>query len=916
MSTAHKRVLSMRIINRHRLSVGLFLLGIGILGIALAAAQNQRADAQGSPLHPTFALLDDNGENVLVSGRPVSTMKTCGSCHDTEFIAQHSYHTDVGLSAFNAAGGVNRPWDTSVGLFGEWDPLAYRYLSPAGDDRVDLTIPAWIEMYGPRHAGGGPAEYGPDGLKLNDPASAPDPLKDTIVDPETGETVAWDWQASGVVEMNCFLCHSPAPNNTARVDALRAGEFQWANTATLLGSGLVEQDGDGWQWNTEAFDSDGNLLPDYVTVQEPESENCGQCHGLVHYDVETPLTLEGCQPNQYSTITTGQVFSPQRLSETALNFEDKDALGRSWDVHAERVVACTDCHYALNNPIYYRETEEDRPEHLEFDPRRIDLGEYLYRPLHQFAKGESAQGTLAPEFDDTARRCESCHNAADSHDWLPYVDRHLAALDCETCHIPKLYAPARQVNDWTVVLPSGTAQTACRGVEVGHNPAEPLLLTGYEPVLLSRENADGATALAPFNLITSWYWVYGDPARPVPQRDLQAVWLDGDTYQKDILDAFDANGDGQLDETELVIDSADKKSLIAGRLAARGLENPRITGEVQPYSINHDVARGDWAIKDCDTCHTGDSRINEPILLASYLPNGVLPTLGDGTLLGNGTLTVNGQGELYYNPNNSVPNGDLYVFGHDSVRWIDLLGALFFVGTLGAVGAHSTLRVRAARRNPPHDPEKTRVYMYSVYERQWHWLQTAAILLLIFTGLIIHKPDIFGVFSFRYVVQIHNVLAAILVINAALAAFYHFASGEIRQFLPKPHGFFDQAFAQARYYLYGIFHGEPHPFEKSAGEKMNPLQQVTYLGILNVLLPAQIITGLLMWGAQTWPDVADRLGGLSVLAPVHTLVAWLFASFIVAHVYLTTTEGKPLTGIRSMIDGWSEIETHSTDSAS
>ena len=509
-----------------------------------------------------------------------------------------------------------------------------------------------------------------------------------------------------------------------------------------------------------------------------------------------------------------------------------------------------------------------------------------------------------------------CHNAADTHDWLPYTDRHLAALDCEACHIPELYAPARQVNDWTVVQTNGSAQTECRGITPGHSEIEPPLLAGYQPVLLPHETTDGSTALAPFNLITSWYWVYGDPARPVPQRDLDAIWLDGDTYYPDILSVFDANGDGQLDKAELVIDSTAKESLIAGRLADRGFDNPRITGEVLPYSINHDVARGEWAIKDCDSCHTDNSRINQPILLASYIPNGVLPALANDPSLTGGKLTVNDRGELYFQPDNSAPSGDLYVFGHDSVRWIDLLGALFFVGTLGGVGTHSTLRYLSARHNVAHDPEKKRVYMYSVYERQWHWLQTAAILLLIFTGLIIHKPDIFGAFSFRYIVQVHNVLAAILVINAALAAFYHFASGEIRHFVPRPHGFFDAAFAQARYYLYGIFHSEPHPFEKGEGAKMNPLQQMTYLGILNVLLPAQIVTGLLMWGAQTWPDVADQLGGLGVLAPVHTLVAWLFASFIVAHVYLTTTEGTPLTGVRSMIDGWSEIETHSTETVS
>ncbi|OGO11083.1 MAG: hypothetical protein A2Y93_04220 [Chloroflexi bacterium RBG_13_68_17] len=200
--------------------------------------------------------------------------------------------------------------------------------------------------------------------------------------------------------------------------------------------------------------------------------------------------------------------------------------------------------------------------------------------------------------------------------------------------------------------------------------------------------------------------------------------------------------------------------------------------------------------------------------------------------------------------------------------------------------------------------------MYSVYERLWHWLQTAAILLLVFTGLVIHKPETFGIFSFRYIVQVHNVLAAILVVNAALAAFYHLASGEIRQFLPRPYGFFDQAIVQAKFYLRDIFRGQPHPFEKTPERKMNPLQQVTYLAILNVLLPLQVLTGLLMWGTQQWPDVASRLGGLAFLAPFHTLIAWLFAAFIVLHVYLTTTGHTPLASIRGMVMGWDEVETH------
>ena len=123
-------------------------------------------------------------------------------------------------------------------------------------------------------------------------------------------------------------------------------------------------------------------------------------------------------------------------------------------------------------------------------------------------------------------------------------------------------------------------------------------------------------------------------------------------------------------------------------------------------------------------------------------------------------------------------------------------------------------------------------------------------------------------------------------------------------------GFFDQAVVQALYYVRGIFKGEPHPYEKTRDSKLNPLQQMTYFGLLNVLLPLQIITGALMWGVQQWPDIANRLGGLPFLAPFHTLIAWLFASFIVMHVYLTTTGHTPMAGIQAMMLGWEEVETH------
>lgn len=891
----------------------LSLAGAAAMLAALLMTTVAPAGAQdGSPLHPTFPLLDADGQNVLESGQPVSTMQTCGACHDTAFIAEHSFHADVGLADYTGANGAFQPWDASPGLFGRWDPQVYRYLSPEDDERLDLTTADWIRSLGVRHAGGGPAVYGRDGTPLVDLPEDASRVETGIVDPDTGELIPWDWDQSGVVEMNCFLCHSEAPDNDARMAELQAGRFGWANTATLAGTGVVEQSEGVWQWNPNAFTAEGELSAEYIHIQDPTAENCGQCHGLVHADNQTPLVMNECETTGWSTLTTGQVFSPQYLSNSGTNFAGKQELTHAFDVHAERAVECTDCHFALNNPVYYRESEDERPDHLTFDPRRIDLGEYLYRPVHQFAKGASAQSPLAPELDNTLRRCESCHNADAGHEWLPYLDRHTAMLGCETCHIPRLYGPARQSNDWTVLTPDGTARIECRGVTHIGEDSDVGLFTGFEPALLPRADADGALTLAPHNLITSWFWVYGDPPRPVPLRDLQAAWLDGETYAPDVLAVFDTNEDGTLNDAELALDTEDKTQFIAGRLQALGLNNPRIQGEVRPYTISHDVVSGRWAVKDCDICHSKDSRLSEPVLLASRIPGGELPVLlGGEALAANGELLVE-DGALYYAPRHNGEDLNLYVFGRDNVGWVDAVGALMFLGVAAGISAHSGLRYLAARRqasrhtNAPYRRE----YMYSVYERQWHWLQTVVILALLFTGLIIHKPDTFGMFSFRYVVQVHNILAAILVINAALAAFYHLASGEIRQYLPEPHGFFGQAFAQALYYLRGIFRGEPHPFEKSPGRKMNPLQQVTYLAILNVLLPLQIVTGVLMWGVQTWSGVAQLFGGLAVLAPLHTLVAWSFASFIVMHVYLTTTERTPLTGIKSMITGWSELEVH------
>jgi thiosulfate reductase cytochrome b subunit len=200
-----------------------------------------------------------------------------------------------------------------------------------------------------------------------------------------------------------------------------------------------------------------------------------------------------------------------------------------------------------------------------------------------------------------------------------------------------------------------------------------------------------------------------------------------------------------------------------------------------------------------------------------------------------------------------------------------------------------------------------RVEIYGAFERVWHWLQALTILLLLLTGIEIHAPGGIRLLGFSRATWVHEALALFTIANAFLALFYHLATGAIRQFFPQPRDFFSLAIAQVLYYTRGIFSGEPHPFAHTPGGKLNVLQQVTYLAVLNVVLPLQIATGILMWKADSWVRLVDRLGGLGAVASVHVLCAWTFAAFVVMHVYLTTTGRTPLAHMRAMVLGFEEI---------
>ena len=196
----------------------------------------------------------------------------------------------------------------------------------------------------------------------------------------------------------------------------------------------------------------------------------------------------------------------------------------------------------------------------------------------------------------------------------------------------------------------------------------------------------------------------------------------------------------------------------------------------------------------------------------------------------------------------------------------------------------------------------TNIYLYTRYERFWHWLQTVLIVLLLITGF--EAKGLYTLMGFKTAVKVHNFAGNTWLIAFLFFAFWIATTGEWRQYIPTT----KKMVKVVRYYLYGIFRGEPHPVPKRKDAKHNPLQRITYLILAAILLPVQMVSGLLYWGYNSWPEWGLTDLSLEVVALIHTAGAFAILSFVIVHIYMITTGHTILAHTRAMISGWEEVE--------
>lgn len=198
-----------------------------------------------------------------------------------------------------------------------------------------------------------------------------------------------------------------------------------------------------------------------------------------------------------------------------------------------------------------------------------------------------------------------------------------------------------------------------------------------------------------------------------------------------------------------------------------------------------------------------------------------------------------------------------------------------------------------------------KVLIYKSFERFWHWTQAILIFFLMLSGFEIHGSISF--FGFENAVTYHNVAAWAFMILIVFAIFWHFTTGEWRQYVPS----FQNFKAQLDFYLFGIFRNAPHPTRKTVLSKLNPLQRLTYFGLKILVIPIMVISGIL-YMLYRYPQSdgirALNIEGLEVIAVLHTIGAFLLVAFVVVHLYLITTGHHVLTNLQAMLTGYEELE--------
>jgi len=507
----------------------------------------------------------------------------------------------------------------------------YRYADRADfKDRVDLSVAGMAQDCGECHVGGGAMEYVPaptmDGrTSLRDITTEVVNGNSTLTGSDytafnyfidtynvdgdnTGgsedktDVLYMDWDNTGVLEMDCLLCHLEGYDYDARVAMQRAAKF---DASRAVGAGIADPNNVVWAVNGTAPSGYGtdviynDLVVDNGSGLEltgtvlrnikgvPPSENCAFCHANwpgvdwkkrgdswrnERTDAHWVLNCMGCHEGK-----VGSAIGTSGNASAGIDYKD---LGQcdpakahapyssNWNEKDDTVKTCEDCHLRAG---YDSTLAEYSPDYGAPDP----TGTHEYYGL-------------------TARMCQK---GIDGNTTINSAS-HLDVIDCAACHVRKIGDEA-----WN----TGGCVVDATGPDLSGR------LTDHENHYVLRNMEENLCytwldkKVVPASVLTTiFYRDKNDAAGFDMNRDGLAGGMDA-LLMPDVLRIDIDNGwTNMAEDLHGVITEADIDTRIA---AFEG--DTRLTGSdiklcamAVPFRVTHNVSPAGYALgHSCDDCH-------------------------------------------------------------------------------------------------------------------------------------------------------------------------------------------------------------------------------------------------------------------------------------------------------------------------
>jgi len=203
------------------------------------------------------------------------------------------------------------------------------------------------------------------------------------------------------------------------------------------------------------------------------------------------------------------------------------------------------------------------------------------------------------------------------------------------------------------------------------------------------------------------------------------------------------------------------------------------------------------------------------------------------------------------------------------------------------------------------------MYLYPKWLRVWHVLNALLFLILIVTGLSMQytdKENAAYVVGFSIAVKWHNFAAIALTINYIIFVTGNIFTKNGRYYNISRQNFISDLMVQLKYYSWGMFKGEKHPFPVTELRKFNPLQKVTYVLAMYIAVPLLIISGF----GLLFPEITIKsifgVSGLILTDILHITMGFFLSIFMIIHIYTCTLGAKPTSLFWGMISGYHRDE--------